>query len=522
MHRVAEGSDAWDASRVSDPDDITLGVTSTTYGSEFADFCLTCHDGAPPSATISDGEIVPYDVTFSTVSTVDSPYFTGWNKLASGASFEDAGHAAVDEADGRALCENCHDPHGSDFARLTAWTMPAGSGLDAGTRENATASLSREENLCYRCHGKATTGDRASGAKEVATKAGLTYAHDPSDDTGVHADTEDAADLANRHAECTDCHDPHVATRVDGSATQDSKLSTAGPAVWGIYGTAPTYPASNWSAPTSFSATRLNGESTDMEAYLCFKCHSANTTYPSGQTNVALEFNASNFSSHNVLGQTTSGQTAFTVIPEGQSTPISVTWQLPTVDVFVSGWNWNSKMTCTDCHTNEQSATTQAKGPHGSTAASLVDPDYPRDWKTVGLWSGSANGMGYRNGAATVAATDVICAKCHDLYGTASGALNWSNTAHSRTPHAVSHSQPKYCVNCHGTLPHGMNRPRMLGYWDDPAPYASLNNGTTSYALESVSVSSHTLTAGAATWSCSHCKTSGGLQHSAAITNPWP
>jgi hypothetical protein len=214
-------------------------------------------------------------------------------------------------------------------------------------------------------------------------------------------------------------------------------------------------------------------------------------------------------------------QTAFTVVPEGQSTPISVTWQFPTVNVFVSGWSQNSKMTCTDCHSNDESSLTQAQGPHGSSAEGIIDPNYPRDWTTIGLSSTSANGMAYLSGGSAVAATDVICAKCHDLYGTASGEGNWSNTAHNRSAHWISHNQEKYCVNCHGAMPHGWQRPRGLAFADDPAPYGSVNNGTTSYALDSVAVSNRTLNSGAVTWACTHCKTTGG-RHTTTLASPWP
>ncbi|MBN2840320.1 MAG: hypothetical protein JXP37_05115, partial [Coriobacteriia bacterium] len=157
---------------------------------------------------------------------------------------------------------------------------------------------------------------------------------------------------------------------------------------------------------------------------------------------------------------------------------------------------------------------------HGSTAEWLIDPAYGTDWKTAGLVA-SGNGMAFADGTA---ATTVICAKCHDLYEVKSGEGNSSNTAHNKNAHFVTHKDPKYCVNCHIAIPHGWLRPRLLGYADDPAPYATRNGvtgGNTSYALIEVEASSRSLSKGAVEWDCSHCKTSGG-QHTSDIAQSWP
>jgi predicted CXXCH cytochrome family protein len=511
VHFVEEGgSSAWDASRVVDPDDTTAPMTGSTYGSAITDFCIACHDGDPPEATVTASVVVPYTPAFSSVT---APYFPGWDKTATGYSFADAGHAGASAADGRALCENCHDPHASDFPRLTAWTKPsAASGLDAGTRENTSTSLSREEHLCYRCHGNGTEGDRAAGAKDVATKMALTYAHPADDYVGRHADTETASSLSTRHAECPDCHDPHAAREVGGTATQDSKESTAGGALYGVYGAAVTYAVQNWGAPSSFAAKRIGGDTTDFEAYVCFKCHSTNTAQPSTQIDVARGFNPSNHSSHNVLGQSTSMQSAFTVIPQGQSTSLSVTWALPAASLFLkSGWTRDSKMTCSDCHTNDQTSATQAKGPHGSSAEWLIDPDYSRDFSTVGLYD-TGVGMAYDNGSGFSEATDVICAKCHDLYHPGQGDGGWSNEPHSRNGHMIDSSRETLCVDCHVAIPHGIGRPRLLGYTTD-GDYASVRT-------LSIAVVSHTLSGGAPQWSKDDCRTSGC--HSKPQSNMWP
>ncbi len=496
VHMTEEGSGSWVASRAADP------TNTKNVPASFTEFCLGCHTATAPSATISTDTLVPYDVGFSSVS---APYFSGWDKTTAGFEATASGHYTTSGT--KALCENCHDPHGSDFARLTAWTRPASATtLTAGSRENTSTTLSREENLCYQCHGNGTTGKQAPGAKNVATAMGLSYAHTAEDYSGRHSDTETASDLGgtNRHAECVDCHDPHVTRKEGGTALHTEGSSTVGAAVYGAYGSEPTWIATNWAAPTSYAAERLSDEDTDYEAYLCFKCHSSNTSQPTSQTDIALEFNPSNYSAHNVTARAQGVKTSFNVKPEGSSTTQSVSWAFPTQGVFRSGWDKDSMMTCTHCHTN---STADAKGPHGSSAEWLIDPAYSRDWKTVGIYSSGTYGMGYNSGSSTYDATDVICAKCHDLNGTGN---QWSNTGHTRSAHYISHKDEKYCVNCHIKIPHGWKRPRLLGYNTDDSAYATTNNGGGSYPLNRVAVTNHTLSGGQTQWACADCKTSGG------------
>lgn len=506
VHQVgAGGGGAWDLARASSP------ANTKQVASSFVEFCLTCHTAEPPTETIGRDALVPHRIGF-TVLGEDAPYFSGWDK----SGFTDSGHYSA--AQTPALCENCHDPHGSAFARLTAWTRPSGaSGLNAGERENTSAGMSREENLCYQCHGDGTTviggvtTRRAPDAKNVITKATATYGHDPADTTGRHSDTETASELggANRHAECEDCHNPHSATKVGGTATQDTfDTSVAGGAVYGVSGARPTYTASTWGAVTSYSAIGLAGDTGDFEAYLCFKCHSSNTAQPASvtrnsrtyaPTDVAREYNPSNLSYHNVLGQSTGMRQDFSVVPVGGSLT-SVSWQLPTVGVFTGGYGANTMLTCTSCHTNDASSATQAKGPHGSSAEWSLDPAYGTDWKTAGLRA-AGNGMGIGN----TEATTIICAKCHDLYAEATG--TWSNTAHATSQHFVTHTRPKLCVDCHVRIPHGWSRPRLLGSTADPLPYRSGR-------LIAMSVTSHTRSAGGTTvWACTDCKATAGGQH---------
>lgn len=520
VHNVAEGGvAAWSLSRVSTPSN-----TKNTPADMTA-FCLDCHDGSPASATISDTALVPYRIGFSDQST--APYFPGWDKSKVGADaslgFTNSGHYAASAANGKALCANCHDPHASDNVRLLAWFRPTGvtwiggnsiaGDRSIGAARGNTVPKAAEERLCYNCHGNGTAAyPQAAGAADVYTPAnpasGTNNKHVMAAYSERHSDLEEASDLGstNRHSECVDCHDPHAAKKVGGTATQDIlNTSAPGGAVYGAWGVVPDYANAvrdnttnpgtyNWGTPTVFSSIRLSGAVSDTEAYLCFKCHSGNSTRPAGQSDLALEFNPSNFSVHNVLGQSVGAQEAFTYVASNGIT-YTDTWQFPTAGVFRASYDANTMLTCTSCHTSENAG--DAKGPHGSTVQWLIDPNYPTDWKASYLVANSRDQDGM-NG-------QPICQKCHDLYN-AAGVVG--NSAHSRPArHGNSSSIP--CITCHIKVPHGWKRPRLLGYRGDDPAYATYN--PTGALSEIRANDSHTRdTNGTAQWDSGDCSTDFG------------
>lgn len=492
-HYVQEGTAGkqWDVARVSDPTNTKSTPTTTT------DFCMDCHGTIKVTQAFNRTWMAPYTVTTST----PGGTFPGWQKT----MWTGSGHASATVANGRAWCDNCHDPHASDFDRLVAWssnnqawssgtpntasrtgTTSTNASNIKGTTSEIGYKESFEEALCLQCHGSVSvvTSDgvtipskKAPGAADVATEMAGMYRHPTQGPSGRHSDVEgpSAFGVANRHAECVDCHDPHSARKANGDATHTVGSSLAGGALYGVFGVVPSYPTtspysasttypSNFATPTAtWTYYQLDGGAQDNEAYLCFKCHSSYTTLPTTisvpsrnttPTNVAQEFNPQNFSFHNVVGAPAS-QTFKTMFTYKNSAGTTVTTQFnanpTTASVFTGSWGFSSKMTCTDCHSN---STASASGPHGSSVKWMIDPNYPGDWLTANLSNFGTN--------------RVICSKCHNT-NTTSGLPN-AQQAHAAD---TQHQSTATCVYCHIKVPHGWRRPRMIGYMSDPEPYRS-------------------------------------------------
>ena len=443
-HEVKLASGVWSLSRVSDPSNTHNAATG-----DFGTFCLKCHGATPPSvAKRTTSELVPYAVSFTAMPSSSYPFFAGWDKSVTNVDWTGSRHNAV--AAVASKCGTCHDPHGSDFPRLTALTQGSYS------RANTNITASSEQNLCYGGSADNSCHYYTSGTLLSYQVAGTgapfnvaTYKH-PVATTGRHTDTETATGLgtANRHAECVDCHDPHAARA--GVHTQ--KQSAAAPALRGATGVKPSSWPALWTAPAAgdYATTRMTGQSTDYEAYVCFKCHSGYTTRPNSpsggfaETDVALEFNPNNASGHNVLGD------VFTK----DVTNESYTWsKAPSLNFGTTGWTVDSEMTCSDCHSYNA---TGARGPHGSAVPFILKFGNATRWYTtlIGSWSNAAN----------------MCNQCH----TTNSHASWygEDSDHNRQ-----------CGHCHVTIPHGWKRPRLLINVSDytganaGSPYVYTGNG---------------------------------------------
>jgi predicted CXXCH cytochrome family protein len=235
-------------------------------------------------------------------------------------------------------CLNCHDPHG----------VTDGQGEVPGLR------LAREESLCLACH------DGTPALTNIATDYMLPFRHPTGTISGIHTGPNEslptdfgAAPLNRRHAECEDCHNPHLAYHDPNGKPTGSDLSgrTLGVSrvrvLNGGPGSPPTF---NFIA----AADTLSPERGEYE--LCFKCHSSWTNQPAGQTDLALVLNPSNPSYHPVEAP-------------GRNTNIAF-------GAFTPGWSPSSVTRCGSCHGSDLGTNA---GPHGSNNRFILRAPYTAD-----------------------------------------------------------------------------------------------------------------------------------------------
>ncbi len=430
-------------------------------------------------------------------------------------------------------CNTCHKAsggsapaaHGSMAAKHNATTRPAAQRCGGGTFGTDCHDISDVSKI----HTKDTTGDGniESISCVGACHKGSAQGSRPTEGTGLdcgNAGCHDGAgtawwndvDGATTNTALTEHglhHDTQSVNRRDGnlqtgaalSATESTlqcqgcheinRLDRDHYALTGApYGTSP------WSGQTANYPTSFNGKA-------CAPCHrkTTNTTTPSTvpsatvKTAIARDdmkcptchtgtsWNATNWKMHEDrgTGQTAantefnnaySGHRSFTfmrgVIPT-MTVPAQTTYSItmPTVNVFRAGvtlqpgsrtLSTTSMTYCDDCHDY-----TGATGPHGAAMTIGIETGYNMT-NTTYLTSTNALGM---------SSTTYLCSKCHDLYGTTSGANNWGNNVHGDGNHNGNTSIGR-CGQCHVRVAHAWKRPRLLvrhvssGAGVDVAPYA--------------------------------------------------
>jgi len=330
------------------------------------------------------------------------------------------------EADAAGKCLNCHDPHG--------WKD--------GTGIIPFLAIGREETLCLTCH------DGSPAAKNVAFDViSRPYRHPMTTYSGRHKGPDEplpsdvaAAPVDNRHAECTDCHNPHVgyADRFGPPAPPGISKVNFGVSRLQVQNGAP-------GAPPGFTyVAAADTVTTPIAEYqICFKCHSSWTTQPTGQTDLARELNPANASFHPV--------------------------EAPRLDLnidpaaFTPGWNSTSMTRCVDCHGSGSPG--GPRGPHGSNYRYILQQPYTA------------------SPAFRTMTTGELCFTCHatNVYYDASPSnpltasrFNRPGVNQGHAEHVGKRRVP--CYSCHVThgaanLPHLMvtgRVPGMTGYTETP------------------------------------------------------
>ncbi|MEO5373996.1 MAG: cytochrome c3 family protein [Alphaproteobacteria bacterium] len=449
---------------------------------------------------------------------------------------------------GKAACLNCHDSHTVQGARrlLREGTTDA---LTGGVKAGSTGASAIEE-TCYQCHS-------ATGGVLVGQNGSLPYTvpniksdfaktvhmpieaqpevHDIGNASGVSNAGKDfiesPAKLNQRHAECTDCHNPHRVLKNKvfngtGATTSGTHAHTAGHtniasgALKGSWGVEPIYSSDTFGMnPTSFTIKRgdpgpVGADTTVTNTYvtreyqICFKCHSnyaygtsppalgitqgstpSNTNLVTAFTNQAMEFQAP--TAHQAES---TPQTAALGLHRSWHPVMRNTGRTPTIRK-ASASNWlapfngtsdvgNQTMYCSDCHGSEVTGTGvvpdnnstgtmedgNAWGPHGSNNSFLLKAP----WSTN-------TGLGTN--------TNDLCFKCHNrsLYATRGGGS--SGFGGSKDPNLHSYHADKIgkmrCTWCHVAVPHGWKNKALLvnlnkvGDEDGVSPASQVRNGTT-------------------------------------------
>ncbi len=338
-------------------------------------------------------------------------------------------------------CVNCHDVHGYNMD---------GSGLVP------SLTVSREDKLCVVCH------DGSPATKSIKADLAKAYRH-PVSTAGRHAASEDGNPAAyaatpanNRHAECVDCHNPHVAA-ADGTPAVAPNASKR---IRGVGRVAVTNGAAGV-APTYTYRAAADTTPPVTEYQVCFKCHASWTAQPTGQTNLAIAFNSNNASYHPVEAV-------------GRNTTINV-------NAFVGGWIPTAQMFCTDCHTSDNTA---VRGPHGSAYQYILKKSSVRSSAQRTMSSGELCFDCHRygtyadnNASSTVKAYSRFnpparsqghtyhvgsrrypCYACHDSHGSATrpslivtgrspGLNNYTQTSGGGTCSPTCHGSESYSIN---------------------------------------------------------------------------
>jgi predicted CXXCH cytochrome family protein len=348
-------------------------------------------------------------------------------------------------------CLQCHTPHGE--------------GDNYGIFPNLNRML--EDNVCWQCHDAFGPAD----AVNIKAQNDKPYAHNVTMFSRKHDDWDEWEEMthtpnpklsgSNRHVECEDCHNDHY-SRSGLHTIGNSEIPEVLLGAWGIR---PTYGSTPWVTASSYEKVRFVNTTDYLEYYLCLKCHSdwawgdddseaPTTTDGTLQTNHAVEFNPNNPSYHNVIGEPAAN------VPT-DDTVIGTTDSL----AYIGGWGPNSEMICTDCHSNDESASL-ATGPHGS----IYNYMLKKRFKAV---SGALDNTGQEGTQGD------LCFECHD-WNTYSKNASGDNTnfyassgaSGGRNLHAKpGHSAKAGCFTCHAAVIHGFKRKHFITYEVDGPPY---------------------------------------------------
>lgn len=386
-------------------------------------------------------------------------------------------------------CLACHDTHSVQGSRRLLREGTDGPKTASGARQGGDPAI---EETCYACHsadgGTLTSQGFGTEVPDIKTDFSLAI-HMPiaSIEQPANAELHDIGssslagsgkdflespanlgkgNLLNRHAECTDCHNPHRVIRnrqfnddpamPDAAGTHDHSAphsNLASGVLRGTWGVEPVYLSDEFAVdPFDFQVKRgnppINGPTDVNQAYvtreyqLCLKCHSnyafdtppqlgesgGGTPYGTNNvthfTNQAMEFQAP--TAHR--GEGTSGTSGGAVPayatnnhrswhPVMDSTGRTAAIRLMDASSFLAPWNdatgtnvGTQTMYCSDCHGSNTAAGTVV--PDGGENGNPWGPHGSQNnFLLKGPWD---NSTGYVQQAVSGTTKDHLCFKCHN------------------------------------------------------------------------------------------------------------
>ena len=251
------------------------------------------------------------------------------------------------------LCISCHNGTGAPSGSI-ATEYP--NNPDSGTR---TPNVADEY---------VAAGNAQGFSHNIAPSAGNAHTLYQSDDGEEPVPTEEFLSTSltdpDRHAECTDCHNPHnSAASPQSYPPRPGGVETGWTAsgrIQGASGVAVTNGAAGQTPTFTYLNGLLSGNQMTREYQLCFKCHSGYTKLGS-RTDLAVQFNPANPSYHPVEAAGTNQTLAMGRSLAGNS--YSKVWTFATETATGSGiWKSDQTVRCVHCHAYQTIATTAADG----------------------------------------------------------------------------------------------------------------------------------------------------------------
>lgn len=493
----------------------------------------------------------------------------------------------------QAACLNCHDTHAVQGTRRLLREGITGSigGTGVGSYKLGSSgtpnTASAIEETCYQCHttsANSVIGTATGVVPDIRSDFNLTRhmpiatpeqksgveSHDIRNSDFVEArETLGQVDITKRHAECTDCHNPHRVLRnsvFNGSGSNTQRTHTPGGpngnvasgALRGASGVEPVYGSRSFFAlPNSYTEKKGDGGTgastavgspwVTREYQVCLKCHSDyaypdDNLFPSGNTRPELgpPGTPSSATSRNLYTRYTNQAREFQAplthkgAPGSQGTDAGAgynannhrSWH-PVMDTtgrttslrnnasansWLAPWNanvGNQTMHCTDCHGSNTASGSITPG----TGSAWGPHGSTNNFLLKGLWD-TSTGSGQSN---------ALCFKCHStVYGSGGGTTGFrTSRGDGHDVHSASDKLSRSRCNwCHVAVPHGWKNKSLLVNLNDVGAEA----GQTGSKEVAISGSSSTYNEGPyyrnaklkivnfrqnATWSESDCGSAG-------------